>query len=183
MTEPFVGEVQLFAFNFAPTGWALCSGALIAVQQNPTLFSLLGTNYGGNGTTTFGLPNFGGNAACSLGQGTGLSNRVIGEVFGSEGVTLLSSNIPPHTHGMAGYAQPDPSKRSSSPTTGVGLCAAVHGASFLNSTAPPAPPTPNTTFSPVMLNPGTAAGPHENRQPYLTVNFCIALNGVFPTTQ
>ncbi|KAG9572466.1 hypothetical protein KCV01_g19067, partial [Aureobasidium melanogenum] len=180
MTEPFTGEVQLFAFAFAPTNWALCNGALMAVQQNPALFSLIGTNYGGNGSTTFGLPNFNGNAPCSQGQGAGLTNRVIGETFGSEGVTLLSSNIPPHTHGMMGYAEGDSTKRSAAPVTGAGLCAALHGASFLNGSPPP---TPNTTLAATMLNPGPAATAHENRQPYLTVNFCIALNGIFPAFQ
>jgi len=178
MTEPFYGEVQLFAFNFAPVNWALCNGALMGVQQNPTLFSLLGINYGGNGQTTFALPNFNGTAPCSQGQGSGLSNRVLGEPFGTEGVTLMSSNIPPHTHGMNGYAQGDATKRSAAPVANAGLCAALHGACYLNGT--PAP-TPDTAFAPSMLSPGNPAAAHENRQPYLAVNFCIALNGIFPS--
>jgi len=179
MAEPFYGEIQMFAFPFAPVNWAFCAGQIMPIQQNTALFSLLGTMYGGTGTTTFGLPNYGGFAPCSQGQGPGLSDRVMGEVFGEESVTLISSNVPPHTHGMEGYLQGTAANRSGRPVAGAGFTGPLNGAAFLN--ANPPPPQPNTVFSPTMLSPGNPAQAHENRQPYLTVNFCIALNGVFPS--
>ncbi|WP_462200221.1 phage tail protein [Arthrobacter sp. B2a2-09] len=98
MSDPFVGEIRLVGFNFAPTNWALCNGQLLPISQNAALFSLLGTMYGGNGTTTFGLPDLRGRAALHNGQGPGLSNYYQGQVSGTEATTLITSNLPPHTH-------------------------------------------------------------------------------------
>lgn len=176
MAQPFVGQIQLFGFNFAPRGWALCMGQLIPIQQNTALFSLLGTTYGGNGTSNFALPNFGGNAACGQGQGSGLSSRVMGETFGASSVTLLTTEMPAHSHALNIYTQPDPSKRQSAPASGSAL--ATPGSP--STTAFSVPP-PNTTFAPQMLTAASGGNqPHQNQQPYLAVNFCIALQGIFP---
>src|SRR3546814_20493446 len=121
MTEPFIGEIQLFGFNFAPRGWAYCNGALMAISQNTALFSLLGTQYGGDGKTTFGLPDFGGRSACDTGQGPGLTPRTQGETFGEDAVTLIGTQMPSHSHRLNVYPETDPGKRSDAPATGAGL--------------------------------------------------------------
>lgn len=174
MTEPYIGEIQLFGFNFAPRNWAVCNGALVAIQQNTALFSLLGTQYGGNGTTTFALPNLAARAACNQGQAPGLTPRFIGETFGEQSVTLTSAEMPSHQHGLNLYAQPDPSKRASSPSPGNAV--ANPGAS-----TPFATSGPPVGFSGNLISPTGGSQPHENRQPYLATNFCIALQGVFPS--
>lgn len=177
MTQPFIGEIQLFGFNFNPRNWAFCSGALIPISQNTALFSLLGTQYGGNGTTTFQLPNFAARAACEQGQGPGLTQRVIGETFGTSSVTLTSTEIPNHNHTLQLFSQSDSSKRASSPSPGAALSSPTVG-----TTLPFLPPgTTNTQFAPNMIAPNQGGGlPHENQQPYLGINFCIALAGIFP---
>jgi microcystin-dependent protein len=177
MTEPFVGEIQMFGFNFNPRGWAFCNGALLPIRQNTALFALLGTTYGGDGKETFGLPNFAGRAGCQQGQGPGLTPRDRGEVFGVDTVTLTLSEIPPHNHGFVLYAQRDASKCAGNPSAGNALSSPSDTAvtAFLPDGAP------NTTFAPGMVASQGGALPHENRQPYLAVNFCIALQGVFPS--
>jgi len=173
MTEPFIGEIQIFGFNFAPRSWAACNGQIVPIQQNTALFSLLGTTYGGDGKTTFQLPNLVSRAPCSLGQGPGLTFRNLGDTFGSESVTLLTNEMPAHTHIAQAYLQNDTAKRASTPSAGNSLASP---ASFAF-----APGAANAPFSPTVLQPNTNGGqPHENRQPYLAVNFCIALQGVFP---
>lgn len=174
MTEPFIGEIQIFGFNFAPVQWAACDGATLPISQNTALFSLLGTMYGGNGQTTFMLPDLRGRAACHAGSGGGLTPRDMGSMFGQDAVTLQSNQIPAHSHAMNVFVQRDESKQRSSPSAGDVLI----------------PPTNTSVFAPAgeataLFAPGIigAAGdnqPHENRQPYLGVNFCIALQGVFP---
>jgi microcystin-dependent protein len=171
--DPFVAEIRIFPFNFAPTGWAQCNGQLLPISQNTALFSLLGTIYGGNGQSTFALPDMQGAAAMFWGQGNGLSLRDQGEIGGSQTVTLLISEIPVHVHTVnakttGGQAVP----------TGLvwGTSSAAKAAA--NFYAPAAP-------SPVAFNPGalSIAGsnlPHNNMPPYLTLNYCIALQGVFP---
>lgn len=175
MTQPFLGEIQLFGFNFPPYRWAFCNGATLPVQQNTALFSLLGVQYGGNGTTTFQLPNFTNRAGCNQGRGAGLTPRTEGETFGSNGVTLTQAEMPAHTHSLTIYSQGDSSKRAAAPSSGNAL-------SLPNSSGPFLPNAqPNTQFAPNVI--GIAGGnqPHENRQPYLAVNFSIALSGVFPS--
>ncbi|NUO76803.1 MAG: phage tail protein [Lysobacter sp.] len=175
MTEPFIGEIQLFGFNFPPRGWAFCNGVTMAIQQNTALFSLLGTQYGGNGQTTFQLPNFTNRTAIQQGQGPGLTPHSIGEVYGSNSVTLTQNTIPAHTHPLTVYNQPTESKRTSAPAAGNYLGLPTTGNPFvLNATA-------NVQFSPNMIGPAGSGQPHENRQPYLASNFCIALQGVFPS--
>lgn len=176
MTTPFIGEIQVFGFNFAPINWAQCNGALLALSQYTALFSLIGTYYGGNGTTTFQLPNLQGRAACGQGQGPGLTLRTVGDTFGTENVALALAEMPAHTHGFTIFNQPDATKRSNVPATGNGL--------NIPSTVDPFPATtitPNTTFSPQMLGSSGQGLPHENRQPALAINYCIALAGAFPS--
>lgn len=177
MTQPFIGEIQTFGFNFNPRGWAFANGATLPIQQNTALFSLLGVTYGGNGTTTFQLPNFAGRAGCEQGNGPGLSPRSLGQTFGANTVTLTNNQIPQHNHGVNSYLQPDSAKKSGTPSANSALA--------LLSTGVPKPyiATPiNTTFAPNMITPSQGGGlPHENQQPYLGVNFCIALQGVFPS--
>lgn len=174
MTTPFLGEIQIFGFNFAPVGWAQCNGATLPIQQYTALFSLLGTNYGGNGTTTFQLPNFAGRAACSQGQSPGLTQRTIGEVFGADQVTLGIGEMPGHSHSVNVYHQPNAALQSNAPDNGYGLIGPANSLPFVPT------PTANVTFAPTVI--GTAGGsqPHENRQPLLPLNFCIALQGAFP---
>ncbi|MGO4259324.1 phage tail protein [Lysobacter sp. TAB13] len=173
MTEPFIGQIQIFGFNFAPRGWAFCAGQTLPIQQNTALFALLGTQYGGNGTTTFQLPNFVNRTGCEQGQGPGLSPRSMGETFGSNSVTLTTNEMPAHNHIVQLYGQNDTSKRAGSPSSGNSLGTP---ASFAF-----APGTPNTSFSPSTVLPTGNSQPHENRQPYLAMNFCIALEGIFPS--
>lgn len=176
MTEPFIGEIQNFGFNFNPRGWAFCNGALVPIQQNTALFSLLGTQYGGNGQTTFQLPNFCARAGSGPGAGPGLSPRTMGETFGQSAVTLTAQQLPAHGHTVTAYSQTTPGSGRSSPANGGGL-------SFLSNTGMRTygTGTLDTTLAPAVLQPGAGgAQPHENRQPYLGVNFCIALQGIFP---
>lgn len=177
MTQPFVGEIQMFGFNFNPRDWAFCNGATLPLQQNTALFSLIGTTYGGNGQTTFQLPNFASRAGCGQGQGPGLSNRSLGETFGTNTVSLTSAQTPSHSHTLTLFSQSVDTKRAASPSSGNALSSVTVGTTlpFLPSG------TPNTTFAPNMVMPSQGGGlPHQNEQPYLGVNFCIALQGTFP---
>lgn len=177
MTEPFIGEIQLFGFNFNPRGWAFCNGATLPIAQNTALFALLGTQYGGNGQTTFQLPNFAARAGCEQGQGPGLTPRTIGETFGTSSVTLTSNQIPAHTHTLTVFSQPDATKRASSPAAGNALSTSTVG-----TTLPFMPPgTANAPFTPNMIAASGSGVPHTNQQPYLGMNFCIALQGIFPS--
>jgi len=175
MTEPFVGEIQLFGFNFPPRGWSFCNGATMAIQQNTALFALLGTQYGGNGQTTFQLPNLVTRAACNQGQGPGLTPRTIGETFGNAQLTLTQQEMPAHAHALVAYSQPDLTKRTNIPSANaaIGLPGSATARAF---NGPPS----NTSFAPTMLQPAGGGQPHEERQPYLAVTFAIALQGVFP---
>ncbi|WP_266158284.1 phage tail protein [Dyella silvatica] len=174
MTTPFVGEIQLFGFNFAPYGWSQCNGATLAISQNTALFSLIGAYYGGNGTQTFQLPNLFDQAACSQGSAPGLTPRNIGEKFGEDSVTVLVSNMPTHTHGFELHTQRDITKCTNVPVAGDSLLIPTKVSPYLPTVAP------NTNFSPNMLGPIGGSQPHENQQPYLAINYCIALVGVFP---
>ena len=176
MTEPVIGEIQMFGFNFAPRGWAFCNGATLSIAQNTALFSLIGTIYGGNGQTTFQLPNFAGRGGCQQGNGPGLSPRTLGETFGVNTVTLTSNQIPAHSHAINLYASPQ--NRTSSPSPN----SALSSPNEQNTNAFIPPGTVNTQFAPNMLSPSQGGGqPHQNQQPYLGVNFCIALQGIYPS--
>lgn len=168
--DPFVAEVRIFAFNFAPTGWAFCDGQLLRISQNTALFSLVGTAYGGDGKSTFGLPNLQGQAAMSQGQGPGLSNYWIGESVGVETVTLADSEIPSHSHN---WQANNSDSTEQNPTKGL-LAGGMGGiAMYANAGAP-------TLMAVSTVAPAGSSFPHNNMMPYLTLNFCIALQGVFP---
>lgn len=174
MSDPFVGEIQIYGFNFAPYNWAMCQGQLMPIQQNTALFSLLGTQFGGNGTTNYQLPNYTGNAACGQGQGIGLTLRTVGETFGSDSVTLLPGEMPMHTHGARIYNQPTTANRSGIPVSGDAVIT-PGSVTILAATT-----TANTTFPVQTIGIAGGSDSHENQQPYLTLNFCISLAGTFP---
>jgi microcystin-dependent protein len=169
MSEPYLGEIRMVGFNFAPQGWALCNGQLLAISQNTALFSLLGTYYGGDGITNFALPNLQSRVAIHQGQGAGLSPYVIGQQGGTENVTLNSQQMPSHNHLVNTVAA------QGSQTRPVNNLLA---ATASNTYAPA--PSDGSTLNPVAV--GNAGGnqPHPNVQPYLCVNFIIALQGIYP---
>ena len=174
MSDQFVGEIRIVPFNFAPVGWALCNGQLLPISQNTALFSLLGTYYGGNGTSNFALPNLQGSAPLCFGQGPGLSAYYLGQVGGESTVTLLASQIPAHTHALSGN-----SGNGDWNTPANNTWAQPHlGKTPINLYT-------NTLGTGLAMNPatlGVAGGsqPHNNLPPYLTLNFVIALQGIFP---
>jgi microcystin-dependent protein len=168
--DPFVAEIRIFPFNFAPKGWAFCDGQILPLSQNTALFSLLGTTYGGDGKSNFALPNMQGNVPMHPGQGPGLSLHDLGETGGSETVTLLESEIPAHSHSMTA-SQADAGARV---PTGQLLAAGIGGISAF------AAPGTLTPMSDNAVTPAGGDQPHNNMQPYLTLNFCIALQGVYP---
>lgn len=171
MADPFVAEIRIFPFNFAPKGWAWCDGQLLPLSQNTALFSLLGTTYGGDGKSNFALPDLQGRAPMHPGQGPGLSLHDLGESGGSETVTLLESEIPLHTHSLMTAAGEIGDERSPSgkaiarSTVGGALYGAASNLGSMDSTS---------------LASAGGSMPHNNLQPYLTFYFCIALQGVFP---
>jgi microcystin-dependent protein len=169
MADPFVAEIRIFPFNFAPKGWAWCDGQLMPLSQNTALFSLLGTTYGGDGKSTFALPDLQGRAPMHPGQGPGLSLHDLGETGGSETVTLLESEIPSHSHALR-VSQADAIERVPTgqlPATGIGVGMYIA-------------PGPLVQFAPNADTPAGGDQPHNNMMPYLTFFFCIALQGVFP---
>jgi microcystin-dependent protein len=172
MADPFVAEIRIFPFNFAPKGWAWCDGQLLPLSQNTALFSLLGTTYGGNGKSNFALPDMQGRAPMHPGQGPGLALHDLGEISGSETVTLLESEIPNHSHTLRGSVE-DATQGTLS--NGVTLSTSTGGAMYQSTTN-----TNLVTMSPQALSPAGGGLPHNNMQPYLTMYFCIAMQGVFP---
>jgi microcystin-dependent protein len=168
MTEPFLGEIRNFGFNFAPRGWATCQGQLLAISTNTALFSLLGTTYGGNGQTTFSLPDLRGRAPIGVGQGPGLTDRVQGEMGGVENVTLTAPQVAPHSHGVAASS----AAASKSPANAYPAFTAA-GSSYGT--------TADMAMNPGMVTPNSGGQPHENMQPDLGSNWCIALEGIFPS--
>ena len=172
MSAPFVAEIRVFGFNFPPTGWAFCDGQLLPISQNTALFALLGTYYGGDGKSTFALPNLQGSAALGQGQGPGLSEYFLGQAGGEQFVTLITSEMPVHNHNMQGSIddgqvqapQPDRELATSTP----GFAYQSNSSSQLN------------VMNPQELTLAGGSQPHNNMQPGLTLNYCIAMQGVFP---
>jgi len=176
MSDQFVAEIRIFTCNFAPKGWALCDGQILPISQNTALFSLLGTTYGGNGTSDFALPNLQGMTPMHQGQGPGLSSYFLGETSGSATVTLTPGELPSHTHTVG---------CNSGAGTQSSPAGAVWAASSGGRTPPPhyknaAPSFPMLSGG---LGPTGSDLPHNNLQPYLVLNFCIALQGIFPPRQ
>lgn len=174
MADPFVAEIRIFPFNFAPKGWAWCNGQLLPLSQNTALFSLLGTTYGGDGKSNFALPDLEGRAPMHPGQGPGLSLHDLGETGGSETVTLLESEIPAHSHQMSVSSQL--ALENLPAVAGVGQRFAMGDGINIYSPAVGA----LANMAPEALTPAGGDQPHNNMQPYLTFYFNIALQGVFP---
>ena len=175
MDQPFIGMLATFGFNFAPQGWAFCNGQLISIGNNSALFALLGTTFGGDGQSTFALPNLQGRASVGMGQGPGLSPRTIGEVSGSENVTLISTQIPAHTHFMT--ASGDGPTQATAQGALLGSQGRTGGTMpniYADGATSPVP------MSSVTSTPTGGGQAHSNMQPYLAVNYCIALIGIFP---
>ena len=167
MSDPFVGEIRMFGGNFAPTGWAMCNGQLLPISQNTALFSLLGTQYGGNGTSNFALPNLQGLTPMHQGQGPGLTPRSVGDQGGVETVTLTQQQIAPHTHPPLA-------------TAGAGNRQSPAGATWSSVRGRLYGTTADVAMAPGALSSTGGSQPHNNVAPYLAVTFIIALQGIFP---
>jgi microcystin-dependent protein len=172
VSEPFVGEIRMFGFNFPPQGWAFCDGQLLSISQNAALFSLLGTTYGGDGVSNFALPDLRSRVPVSQGQGEGLSSYAEGQAGGTETVTLGPAQMPAHTHAVSASSSPAASER---PAGRVLARSPDH--SYI-----PEPDT-DTVMNAKMIGEAGNSQPHDNIQPYLVLNFCIALQGVFPARE
>jgi microcystin-dependent protein len=177
MSQPFIGQIIPVGFNFAPVGWFLCQGQLVPIAEFSVLFNLIGTTYGGDGISTFGIPNLCGRVPLHQGQGQGLSPYPLGQTVGSESITLLASNLPAHTHPFRASGN---SATSTTPGTGAALSAlgtatAGAGISVYGAGAP------STTLNPRSISQAGSSQPHENHQPYQVINFIIAWAGVFPS--
>jgi microcystin-dependent protein len=171
MSDPYVGEIRIFGFNFQPAGWAFCNGQLLPIAPNTALFSLLGTTYGGDGKTSFGLPDLQGRAPMHPGQAPGLSNYVTGEVGGSETVTLLTSEVPGHTHVLMASNQPGEDAAPAGEALGRSVGASLYQTDAAQNLV---------AMAPDAVAPAGGDQPHNNLMPYVTLSFCIALQGVFP---
>jgi microcystin-dependent protein len=174
MADPFVAEIRMLPYTFAPKGWATCDGQLIPLSQNTALFSLLGTYYGGNGKSNFALPNLMGSAPMGVGQSPGGSEHYLGEQGGSATVTLIDTEIPSHSHAVrASNERGD----NSVPGPSVVLSGSAGGSVYSQGA------TVGPTLDPNTVSPAGGSAPHNNMQPYLTLQFCIAMQGVFPPRQ
>jgi microcystin-dependent protein len=169
MSTPFLAEMRIFSFNFPPKGWALCNGQILPIAQNQALFSLLGTTYGGNGQTTFALPNMQSRIPVHAGQGPGLSNYVLGQVGGSENVTLITTQLPAHLHTVRAV------------TAGGNLGPTTNNSWANVASNPYKAANDGSLMNPATIAPNAGGQPHQNIAPYLTLNFCIALVGIFPS--
>ncbi|MGA3002209.1 MAG: tail fiber protein [Verrucomicrobiota bacterium] len=177
--DPFIGELRLFGFNFAPVGWALCQGQLLQISQNAALFSILGTQYGGNGTSNFGLPNLQGMVPIGQGSGPGLTPFVPGQTGGQQTHTLTANEMPQHSHALNALpvrAVNETPAAGSRPSEGVG---GSRGSSFEIKTY--TTNSPGTNLNPAAVGAAGSGIAHDNMQPTLTMNWCIAMVGVFPT--
>jgi microcystin-dependent protein len=177
MSQPYVGEIRCFGFNFAPVDWHMCDGSLLAISQYDALFELIGTTYGGDGQNTFALPNLKGRSPIHQGQGSGLSNYVIGQNGGVENASLSVQQIPLHNHSITGaiIAPGGANEHSATPATNTYFATSTPDQVY-NTT-----PTIDTAFAPTAIGLNGGSQPHDNQQPYLALNFCISLFGIFPS--
>ncbi len=186
--DGFIGEVRVFPFGFQPMYWAICNGALVQIQQQTALFSIIGNRFGGDGVTTFALPNFQAQSALGVGAAPGLTPRTMGQQVGEPTVTLSTNQLPAHTHTTHARLSDDTSQLSQTPSpqawlsrvaavTNGGISAVAE--SFVPAGSVPNPP--DTTLSPTSISPSGGGGAHENRQPVLAMNFCICVEGVYPS--
>ena len=188
-SDPFIGEIMIVPYNFAPRGWAFCNGQILSISQNTALFSLLGTTYGGNGQTTFALPDLRGRVAISSGQGPGLSNYSLGQMSGTENTTLLAAQMPAHTHVMslgtlaAAARVRNAGGNSASPVGNVPAAEAAGVTATYSNLAPDASMASGAVALSGVPTAAATGGsqPFSLIQPYLTLNFCIALVGIFPS--
>lgn len=171
MSEPYVGEIRMFAGNYAPEGWMLCEGQVLSISENEVLFTLIGTTYGGDGQSTFGLPDLRGRVPIHAGTGPGLSPRALAQQGGAENVTLTQNQLPLHSH--AAYASNDPA--SNDYTAATGVPGNTGGANIYGLMGTPGPMTANA------IGPAGIGGAHNNMAPYLCVNFIISLYGLYPS--
>jgi microcystin-dependent protein len=180
MPDVYIGTIMMVGFNFAPQGWALCNGQLLAISQNTALFSLLGTTYGGNGTTNFALPDLQGRVPIHMGNGNGLSPYVIGQNGGAEGVTLLATQLPQHLHPVATPCS-TANGTTNNPANAYPAMGIADSRPVVNAPTYATAATAGQTMA--QFNTGNTGNnlPHPNIQPYLTVNFIIALQGLFPS--
>jgi microcystin-dependent protein len=178
MSDPFVGEIRVFGFNFAPINWATCSGQIMPLSQYTALFSLLGTTYGGNGQTNFALPNFPGYAPMHWGSGPGLTPRTIGETVGETQVAVITSALPQHVHAIQSANTTAAGQRTGTPGSGVVPGTSTPASAYIATGTP----TPTQTFAPNMIGMGPVGGgqAHPNQQPLQYLTFCISLAGIFP---
>jgi microcystin-dependent protein len=172
VSDPFVAEIRIFPYNFAPSGWAFCSGQILPISQHTALFSLIGTFYGGNGTSNFALPNLNGNVPIGQGNGPGLTPRALGETGGENTHTLLTAEMASHSHAPAAFTGRggDP---TGTPVAGGALTASTGGLLYTAAAA--------NTMAPAVISSVGGGLPHNNLMPYLGLNFCIALQGIFPS--
>lgn len=170
--EPFIGEIALLPYNFAPEGWALCNGQLLSIAENTALFSLLGTTYGGDGRVTFALPDLRGRSPVSSGQAPGMDSYLLGEQGGEETVTLTVNEMPVHNHAAACYSA-DANQR--------GATGNVWATEAANLTATYSNAAPDSAMAGASIGASGGSQPHDNRSPYLTLNYCIALSGIYPS--
>lgn len=173
MADAFYGEIRIFGFTFPPQNWAQCTGQMLQIQQYQVLYTVIGVQFGGNAQTTFQLPNLMGSAVCEAGQGTGLTNRTFGKSVGATAVTLNLNQIPNHQHDL-NATTPSAAQATNAPTNVSRLGRTIKQNDYTNTD------TYDTTMAPQMVGSFGSGGPHENRQPYLAMNFCICTYGEYP---
>jgi microcystin-dependent protein len=168
--NPYLGEIRIFAFNFAPKGWAMCNGQLLAIQSNAALFSIIGTFYGGNGTSTFALPNLQSRVPIHQGQGQGLSPYNVGQIGGTESENLTVAQMPQHNHSL----NATPANANNNRANGGTLASSTNSTNIYSNT------NPSEAMNGASIGIAGSSQPHNNIQPYLAVNFCIAISGIYP---
>ena len=178
MAEPFVGETRIFAGNYVPEGWKACDGSLLSISENELLYAVIGTTYGGNGQSNFAVPNLNNRIPVGQGAGPGLTLRTIGQQFGQEAVTLTTAQLPMHQHALRASSAP-----ATQVTPGPDLALATTPVDFYCAEQTQGNPTTVNPMGPYVLSTSGAAQPHENRMPTMTLQYMIALNGLYPSQQ